>query len=55
MSLHQMGIYPEDPQVIDQLVAFVDSKEKVHLIPVSITKERLKKALLDLENYIEQV
>lgn len=49
-----MGIYPEDPQVIDQLVAFVDSK-KVHLIPVSITKERLKKALLDLENYIEQV
>lgn len=55
MSLHQMEIYPEDPQVIDQLVAFVDSKEKVHLIPVSITKERLKKALLDLENYIEQV
>ena len=55
MSLKQMGIYPDDPQVIDQLVAFVDSKEKVHLIPVTITKERLKQALLELENYIAGV
>ncbi len=28
MSLHQMGIFPEDAQVIDQLVQFIDSKEK---------------------------
>jgi len=55
MSLHQMGIFPEDAQVIDQLVQFIDSKEKVHLIPVLITKERLKEAVLDLENYLKEV
>ncbi|MEB5918941.1 iron-containing alcohol dehydrogenase family protein [Enterococcus innesii] len=55
MSLHQMGIFPEDAQVIDQLVQFIDSKEKVHLIPVLITKECLKEAVLDLENYLKEV
>lgn len=54
MSLHQMAIYPEDPQIIDQLVDFIASKEKVHLIPVSTTKERLKQAIFDVENYIAQ-
>ena len=54
MSLHQMGIYPEDPQVIDQLVAFVDSKESSS--DSGFYNERTaEKALLDLENYIEQV
>ncbi len=50
-----MGIFPEDTQVIDQLVQLIDSKEKVHLIPVLITKERLKEAVLDLENYLKEV
>lgn len=52
MSLHQMGIYPEDEAVIDQLVEFIDSKEKVHLIPLPITKEMLKTSIQELENYI---
>ncbi|MGM0213724.1 iron-containing alcohol dehydrogenase family protein [Enterococcus sp. AZ109] len=52
MSLHQMGIYPEDEAVIDQLVEFIDSKEKVHLIPLPITKEMLKTSIEKLENYI---
>jgi uncharacterized oxidoreductase len=55
MSLHQMEIYPKDEQVIDQLVAFIDSKEKVHLIPVEVNKERLKEAIYALETYLKDV
>ena len=55
MSLHQMNIYPEDEAVIDQLVTFIDSKEKVHLIPVPITKEVLRDSIFQLEKYINKV
>lgn len=55
MSLHQMEIYPKDEQVIDQLIAFIDSKEKVHLIPVEVNKERLKEAIYALETYLKDV
>ncbi|KPG73867.1 iron-containing alcohol dehydrogenase family protein [Enterococcus sp. RIT-PI-f] len=55
MSLHQMNIFPENEQTINQLVTFIYSKEKVHLIPVLITKERLKEAVLDLEIYLKDV
>lgn len=51
-SMHQMGIYPEDEAVIDQLVEFIDSKEKVHLIPLTITKEKLKDTIERLEHYL---
>lgn len=54
MSLHQMGLYPRDEKVIDYIVNFINSKEKVHLIPISITPEILKKAIFDLEKYIEE-
>lgn len=50
-SMHQMKIYPEDEAVIDQLVEFIDSKEKVHLIPMTITKEKLKETIEKLEQY----
>lgn len=52
MSLHQMGIYPEDEAVIDEIVAFVHSKAKVHLIPVTITESSLKQAVYQLEEYM---
>lgn len=52
MSLHQMGLYPENEQVIDDMVAFVHSKEKVHLIPVEINEKVLKEAIYQLEKYI---
>lgn len=54
-SLKQMGIFPNDPSVIDQMVQFIHSKEKVHLIPVLITQERLKDALFKLEKYMNEV
>lgn len=52
-SLHQMGIYPEDETVIDEIVAFIYSKKKVHLIPVPITEAGLKQAVYQLEEYME--
>lgn len=52
MSLHQMGIFPDDEKVIDQLVEFIDSKEKVHLIPIEINQDVLREAIYKLEDYI---
>lgn len=54
LSMHQMNLYPEDEAVIDQLVDFMDHKEKVHLIPIEINAEILKDKLLKLEDYMEQ-
>lgn len=54
MSLHKMGLYPGDEKILDDIVSFIDSKEKVHLIPISITSEILKETIFDLEKYIEK-
>lgn len=54
MTLHQMGIFPSDKQVMDDIISFIDSKEKVHLIPIEITPEILKKAVYDLEDYLKK-
>lgn len=53
-SLHQMGIYPEDEAVIEELVRFIDSKEKVHLIPVAVTEDSLRNAMDRLEDYMKK-
>ncbi len=52
-SLHQMGLYPE-PAVIDAIITFIESKEKVHLIPVVVTKETLRQSFDQLEDYIQR-
>ncbi|MGX7109482.1 iron-containing alcohol dehydrogenase family protein [Facklamia miroungae] len=54
VSLHQMGLYPENEDTLNKMVEFIDSLEKVHLIPVQITKDRLFKAIIDLEDYIQK-
>ena len=51
MSLKQMKITP-DETAIDQIVNFVDSKEKVHLLPIPITVKLLKESIFELEDYI---
>ena len=55
VSLNHMELYPEDEKVLDDIVSFIDSKEKVHLIPISITPGILKKTIFDLEKYIEKL
>lgn len=54
ISLKSMGIKIENDELIEKVVEFIDSKEKVHLIPIKITKHRLKNAILSLEKYIEE-
>ena len=53
-SLHQMGIFPEDQELIEKIVQFIDSKEKVHLIPIEINQAVLRQAIFDLENYMSE-
>ena len=53
-SLHQMGIFPEDQELIEKIVQFIDSKEKVHLIPIKINQAVLRQAIFDLENYMSE-
>lgn len=50
-SLNSMGIYVDDT-TLSKIIDFIHSKEKVHLLPIDITKERLTKALYSLEKYI---
>lgn len=55
LCLDDMGIYPKDEKIIDNIVSFINSKEKVHLIPISITPDLLKRTILNLEKYIKEV
>ncbi|MDI9519421.1 MAG: iron-containing alcohol dehydrogenase family protein [Erysipelotrichaceae bacterium] len=52
-SLACMNLNPSE-EVIDKIVEFINSKDKVHLIPIEITPDSLKKAIYDLEKYIEK-
>lgn len=54
-SLKCMGIYPDTVKVIDKMIQFIDSKEKVHLLPITITQERLKTAIYELEKYVNEI
>lgn len=54
MSMEQMQIFPEDEAIIDRIATFIDSKKKVHLLPIPITKELLKESIYELENYIKR-
>ncbi|MGX7263768.1 iron-containing alcohol dehydrogenase family protein [Enterococcus crotali] len=54
MSLEQMGLYPEDTDVLQAMVQFIDSKEKVHLIPITISEKTLQQGIEDLEKYIRE-
>lgn len=53
MSLKQMNLSPSE-SVVDQLVNFIDSKEKVHLLPIPITVALLKESIFELEDYINK-
>lgn len=53
-SLKQMQLFPEEDSVLDQIVEFIDSKEKVHLLPIPITVDLLKDSIFELEAYINE-
>lgn len=54
MSLHQMKIYPTDDNCINDIIRFIDSKEKVHLIPIEINEKVLVNSFYELEEYIKE-
>lgn len=54
MSLTEMGIMPTE-EILDDIVSFIYSKEKVHLIPIEITEEKIRQTIYDLEDYINKV
>ena len=50
--LTDMELYPLDGELLDKIAAFVDSKEKVHLIPLEINQQVLRSKIIELEKYI---
>lgn len=51
-SLTEMGQYPLSEEALDNIVKLINGKEKVHLLPIVINEPVLKKAIIDLEKYI---
>lgn len=52
MSLTQMGVYPMEENTLTDIIDLVNGKQKVHLLPMEINEVVLKKALIDLEDYL---
>lgn len=50
-TLTDMGAYPLSDDNLNNIVAFVNSKEKVHLIPIEINESVLRETIIELENY----
>ena len=50
--LTDMELYPLDDELLDKIAAFVNSKEKVHLIPLEINQQVLRNKIIELEKYI---
>ena len=40
----------KEEAVLDAMVRFIDSKEKVHLIPIEISEERLRQGIEELKS-----
>jgi uncharacterized oxidoreductase len=51
-SLADMKLVPLTKEETNKIVTFINSKEKVHLIPTEVNEERVKQAIFNLENYI---
>lgn len=53
-SLTEMGAYPLPDDKLREIAVFMNSKDKVHLLPIEITEEILYKKIIDLENYFTE-
>lgn len=54
MSLTEMGVYPMTSDTLENVVDLINGKSKVHLLPIDTSKKRLKEAIIELENYLEE-
>lgn len=51
-SLTSMSMWPMNEEELNNVVAFINSKEKVHLIPIEINEKTIKDAIIQLEDYM---
>ncbi|MEG0165998.1 iron-containing alcohol dehydrogenase family protein [Anaerorhabdus sp.] len=51
-SLTEMGLYPLEENDMKNIVTFINSKDKVHLIPIEINEEFIKNRIINLEKHI---
>ena len=51
-SLIEIREYPLAEYEFNNIVEWVKKKQKVHLLPMTINEAVLKKAIIDLEKYI---
>ena len=54
LSLTKMDLLPNDDEIITNIVDAIYSMDEVHLLPIEITKNKLKQAIYDLENYVNK-
>ena len=54
LSLTKMDLLPNDDEIIEKIVEAIYSMDEVHLLPIEITKKKLKQAIYDLENYVNK-
>jgi len=54
LSLTTMEIFPTDESIIDEIVKIIYSMDEVHLLPIDVTEEKLKRAIYNLEEYINK-
>ena len=54
ISLTEMGVYPMDDEKLEKVVDLINGKAKVHLLPIDTSRERLKEAIIKLENYLKE-
>lgn len=52
LSLTKMDLLPNDDEIIEKIVEAIYSMDEVHLLPIEITKNKLKQAIYDLEDYV---
>lgn len=52
-SLTEMGVYPFSESDMKKIVELMNSKEKIHLLPLEINEEILEKTYVELEDYLK--
>lgn len=52
-SLTDMNAYPQNNEVLEDVVTLINSKEKVHLLPFEVNKENTLASIHELERYFQ--
>ena len=53
-SLKDLGIDKLTDKEMEELTKYMDSKEKIHLLPIEINQDVLKETFIKLEEYLNK-